>query len=69
MDYWAYRLSSRIFGFDEKVLSYNPKLVKKAMFYMKAHFSDLSDPVPIIRFTTTFKLACDTINILEKVTM
>lgn len=47
------------------MLSYTTEMLKKVNLQMNAHFSGPGDPVSIIRFLATFKLACDTNHIHE----
>lgn len=45
------------------------KMVEKVRFQMKTHFLDLSDPISIICFLSTIKLACSTNRIHEEAAM
>lgn len=49
--------------------SYVAKLVKKVKSMVKADFFDPKILVPIVGFSATFKLACDTNKIPEGVAM
>lgn len=68
-DYRTYHLANRSSLYDVTVSSYIVKLVMKIKSQMKAHFFDPKDPISIIGFLATFKLACDTNKIHEGVAM
>lgn len=58
-NYRTYCLSNCFPRYDDSVLGYIAKSVKKTKTQMKAHFFDAKDPSSIIDFSATFTLACD----------
>lgn len=60
IDYRSYRFVSRSPLFDNTVSNSVAKLVNRVILQMKAHFFDPKEPISIIGFLATFKLASDT---------
>lgn len=66
---WTNRLSNRLARYDNTLMYYVAKLVKKVKSQMKTHFFDPKYHISIVGFLATFKVACNTIKIREETTM
>lgn len=65
VDYRKHRFANRSPKYKDTVRGYITKLVNKVKFQMKAHLFELIEPISIIAFLASFKLACDT-NIIHQ---
>lgn len=69
LEYRTYLLANKSSKFDKTVLNYIDELVKKDKLQMKAHFFHKIDPISIIGFLLTSKLASDMNRIHEAALM
>lgn len=60
VEYRTYHLANRTSQYDGAVSSCVAKLVKIGKLQMKVHLFEPKNPIPIIGFLATIKIACDT---------